>query len=414
MKVVVAGGGFAGTAVARALEDRASVTVVSQDNFLLFTPMLAEAAVGDVDPRHIVTPIRQLAPHAELIQGTVETIDPASRTVVVRSVFGDSLVEVEGDALVIALGSVPNTYGVPGADTLGLPFKDISDALRIRNRILALLESSTIAPKSSKAWARTTKVAVVGAGYSGAEVAAAMADFLSAAARKFYRSAPVPEVSLIDAVDRVTPALTPALSAAASRALQRRGVKLWLGSAVAEVNDEGVRLANGQLVEAATVIWSAGVKPHPLVATIGLPTDRGRLIVDGHMMAAPGVFAVGDAALVPAGAGYLSPPTAQFALRQGRYLGKHLPLLMAGDDSISPFNYETKGELVSLGHRNAVGKVLGFSVSGLIGWFLWRTYYLFQLPTSLRKARVALDWMLDVIFPPDVAWLPSSDLGPGS
>ncbi|MGH9197729.1 MAG: NAD(P)/FAD-dependent oxidoreductase, partial [Acidimicrobiia bacterium] len=313
------------------------------------------------------------------------------------------------DVLVIALGSVPNTYGVAGVETHSLPFKDISDALRIRNRTLALMESATHAPSPGK-----TRVAVVGAGYSGAELAAALADFLRAVFRKFYQSAPIPAVSLIDAVDRVTPAFTPGLSAAAARALRRRGVELWLGSAVEEVNEEGVRLADGQMIKAATVVWSAGVTAHPLVATIGLPTERGRIVVDGHMQAVPGVFAVGDVALVPAGEADISPLTAQFALRQGRYLGKNLPVLLTGTLSVPPFRYETKGELVSLGHRNAVGQVLGVPVSGLIGWFLWRSYYLMQLPTLLRKARVAIDWTLDVMFPPDVAWIPSSDLGPGA
>ncbi len=136
-------------------------------------------------------------------------------------------------------------------------------------------------------------------------------------------------------------------------------------------------------------------------------------MVDGHMRAAPGVYAVGDAAQVPSGRGQISPPTAQFALRQGRYLGRHLLAMENGGDSDVPaFSYGTLGELVSLGHRNAVGRVLGIPVSGLIGWFLWRSYYLLQLPTFLRKARVALDWTLDMVFPPDVAWIPSSDLGP--
>jgi NADH dehydrogenase len=166
------------------------------------------------------------------------------------------------------------------------------------------------------------------------------------------------------------------------------------------------------MIEAATVVWAAGVRPNPLVTEIGLPTVKGKLVVDGNMRAAPGVYAVGDAALVPAGGGSISPPTAQFALRQGRYLGRHLLALERGDAGVPQFAYGTKGELVSLGHRNAVGKVLGVPVSGLIGWFLWRSYYLLQLPTFLRKARVALDWTLDMIFPPDVAWIPSSDLGP--
>jgi NADH dehydrogenase len=404
--VVVVGGGFAGSAVARKLGSQASVTVVSMDNFLLFTPMLAEAAVGYVDPRHIVTPIRQLAPKSALVQGEVVAIDPEQRKVMVQPVFGAGPVTVQGDVLVIALGSIPHTFGVPGVEEHALSFKQISDALRIRNRILALLEGASL---DRDPW--LTKVAVVGAGYSGAELAAALADFVREAASRFYRDAPTPEVTLVDAVGRVTPALSEALSAYAARALTARDVKLALGSAVAEVTDRGVRLSSGDFIEAATVIWAAGIRPHPLVAEIGLPTEAGKLLVNGHMRAAPGIYAVGDAALVPSGGGSISPPTAQFALRQGRYLGRHLVALEHGDD-VPEFSYGTKGELVSLGHRNAVGKVLGVPVSGLIGWFMWRSYYLLQLPTFLRKARVALDWTLDMVFPPDVAWIPSSDLGP--
>jgi NADH dehydrogenase len=406
-RVVIVGGGFAGSAVARRLGEEVSVTIVSNDNFLLFTPMLAEAAVGDVDPRHIVTPIRQLAPSSALVQGEVTAIDPERKMVTVQPVFGSGPITVEGDVLVIALGSVPHTYGVVGVEEHALPFKEISDALRVRNRVLALLESASL---DHDPW--LTKVAVVGAGYSGAELAGALGDFVRDASTRFYRDVPTPAVTLVDAVERVTPALSRGLSAAAARALYARGVTLALGSAVTEVTDRGVMLANGELIEAATVIWAAGVRPNPLVSEIGLPTVNGKLEVDGHMRAAAGVYAVGDAALVPAGGGMMSPPTAQFALRQGRYLGRHLPALERGEFGIPKFSYGTKGELVSLGHRNAVGRVLGIPVSGLIGWFLWRSYYLLQLPTFLRKARVGLDWTLDMVFPPDVAWIPSSDLGP--
>ncbi|HUO46591.1 MAG TPA: NAD(P)/FAD-dependent oxidoreductase [Acidimicrobiia bacterium] len=405
-RVLILGGGFAGAAAGRGLGRRLDVTIVSQDNFLLFTPMLAEAAAGDVDPRHIVTPIRQLAPHARLVQGTVRKIDPDQRSVEVKPLFGEDVIHLQADSLVIALGSVPNTFGVPGVEENSLPFKTISDALRIRNRLLALLEHSTIHPDP-----RITSVVVIGAGYSGAEAAGALADFLHPAAARYYKDAPTPAVALVDAAERVTPALSPALSKAAARALVARGVDLALGSAVAEVAPGAVRLGNGQIIEAATVIWTAGVKPNPLIAELGLPTDKGRLVVDRQLRAAPGVFAAGDAALSESGGG-LSPPTAQFAIREGRYLGRHLPRLLESGRDVPAFRYSTKGELVSLGHRNAVGRVLGIPVSGFPAWFLWRTYYLWQLPSALRKARVAIDWTLDLLFPPDVAWIPSSDLGP--
>ena len=405
-RVAILGGGFSGTSAARAIGRRLDVTVVSQDNFLLFTPMLAEVAVGDVDPRHIVTPIRQLAPHARLVQGVVERVDVDSRMIVVRPLFGEGSIQLEAETIVFALGSVPNTFGVPGVEEYALPFKEIGDALRIRNRLLALLEHATHKPDPA-----STRVVVIGAGYSGAEISGALADFLRPAAASFYKEAPPPAVTLVDAVPRVTPALSPSLSRAAARALVARGVELALGSAVAEVGPKGIRLANGREIDAATVIWAAGVKPHPLVAKLGLPVEKGRLIVDGHLRAAPGIYAVGDVARVQAGEG-VSPPTAQFALRQGRYLGRYLPDLLNDSKALPEFGYRTKGELVSLGHRNAVGRTLGVSVSGFIGWFLWRTYYLWQLPGALRKTRVALDWTLDLLFPPDIAWIPSSDLGP--
>lgn len=404
--VTVVGGGFAGLAVARSLEGRARVTIVSDQNFLLFTPMLAEVASGDLDPRHIITPIRQMAPEARVVAGVAESIDVGTRTVRVARPFGLEPVEVQADAVVVAVGSVPATFGVEGVDEWALSFKTIGDALRIRNRILALLETAT-----EETDRRLTHVCVVGAGYSGAELAAALADFLGSAARRFFPGAPAPAVTLIDAVDRVTPALGRRQSAAAERALSRRGVALVLGEEVAAVAPHGLVLASGRTIEAETIIWAAGVRPHPLVAEMGLPLERGRLVVDSHLQAAPGIFAAGDVALVPDGRGSMSPPTAQFALRQGKYLGENLPRICAGRRAPG-FRYRNLGELVSLGHRNAVGQVMGVPVTGFLAWFLWRSYYLMRLPSLMRKTRVALDWSLDLLFPPDVSWLPTSDLGP--
>jgi NADH:ubiquinone reductase (H+-translocating) len=405
-RVLILGGGFGGVTTARALGDRARVTIVSDDNFLLFTPMLAEVAAGDVDPRHIVAPIRELCPDARLVVGTVEHVDVAARRAEVTPLLGGDPVTLEADALVLAMGSTPATFGVAGVDEAAVGFKTIGDALTIRNRLVALMERSNESPVP-----HATTVAVVGAGYSGAELAAALSDFLRSA-RRFYPASPAPRVVLIDAVDRVAPMLPGRLSGRAEKALRRRGVELRLGTAVSAVEHGAVRFEDGGSVAAATVVWAAGVRPHPLVAGLGLPTDgRGRLSVDGTMRAAPGVFALGDLAAVPDGRGDTSPPTAQFALRQGRWLGEHLPGLLEGAQP-PPFRYRSKGQLVSLGHRNAVGVALGVPVSGFPGWFAWRTYYLSRLPTLLRKARVAADWTLDLLFPPDVALLPSSELGP--
>jgi NADH dehydrogenase len=189
-------------------------------------------------------------------------------------------------------------------------------------------------------------------------------------------------------------------------------VELVLGRRVERVDESGVHLDSGELVEAATVVWAAGIKPSPLVAMSGLATEpRGRITVDAWMRAAPNVFALGDSAAVPDGRGGLSDPTAQFALRQGRWLGEQLPAVVDGQ-KVRPFRYKSKGQLVGLGHRNAVGLVLGIRLSGFLAWFLWRSYYLLQLPTLSRKIRVALDWTFDIIFPPDIAGIPSGDTEP--
>lgn len=404
--VLVLGGGFGGLAVARELAGRADVTIVSDQNFQLFTPMLAEVASGDLDPRHIITPIRQMAPEARVVSGAVDSIDVVTKTVRVARPFGLEPMELTADAIVLALGSVPATFGIPGVGERTIGFKTISDALRIRNRVLALLETATEEEDPS-----LTHIAIVGAGYSGVELAAALADFLGDAYRRFFGDAPKPAVTVIDAVDRVTPTLSPKLSRRAAEALTSRGVDLALGEKVEAVDDAGVHLSGGRVIEAETVIWAGGTRPHPLVSELGLETERGRLVVDRNLKAVDGIYALGDLALVPDGRGGYSPPTAQFSLRQGRYLGRHLPASIRGK-KVPGFRYRNLGELVSLGHRNAVGQVLGVPVSGFVGWFAWRTYYLLRLPSWLRKARVGLDWALDFMFPPDVAWLPSSDLGP--
>jgi NADH dehydrogenase len=400
--VLVVGGGYGGATLARRLGDAVEVTLISDDNFLLSTPMLAEVAAGYLDPRHIVTPLRDLCPHATVIQGRVDSVDVDSVAVTVEGPLGAGRRTFTGDVLVMALGAVPADFGIEGVAEHALDFKTIGDALAIRNRVLAALEGSAVSDDP-----RLTRTVVVGAGYSGAELAAALSDFVHEAAETYFGSSVVPEVILVDAVERVTPALSERLSAAAAAQLSERRVQMRLGTKVASVDAGGLTFEGGERIDAATIVWAAGVKPNPLIETLGLPTERGRLVTDGRMRASETVFALGDVAAVPDGSGAVSPPTAQFAVRQGRYLGDNLPKILAGE-TVARFRYNTLGELVSLGHHNAVGRILRVPVSGLPAWFMWRTYYLLQVPSLFRRARIAFDWTLDVVFPPDIAWIPAS------
>lgn len=403
-KVVVVGGGFAGAWTARALGRRADVVLVSTHNYLLFTPMLAEVAAADLDPRHILTPLRQLAPDAGLVVGSVTTVDPATRSVVVRSPIDGTTTTLTGDAIVLAAGSQTATFGIPGVEEHTLGFRTIGDALAIRHRLLALLEAG---PGRGD----ETTVAVIGAGASGAELACALADFLRRARRAYYPASPTPQVTLVDMSHRVLPQLPERASQRATRAMTRRGVALRLGTAVSTVEPGAITLADGSRLEARTIVWAGGVRGHPVP---GIESPRGpghRLEVDGHLRLIDGVWALGDIARAPDGHGGVTPPTAQHAIRQGVYLGKHLPDMLAGHE-VPPFRYRTLGELVSLGHRSAVGKVLGITVSGHVGWFLWRSYYLLRLPGMLRRLRVAFDWTLDLVFPPDIVDPATADPGP--
>jgi NADH dehydrogenase len=400
--VLIVGGGYGGATLAHELGDEVEVTLISDDNFLLSTPMLAEVAAGYLDPRHIVTPLRDLCPHAHVIQGRVESVDVDAVSVTIDGPLGAGRRTVSGDVLVMALGAVPADFGIDGVAAHALDFKTIGDALAIRNRVLAALEGSAVSDDP-----RLTRTVVVGAGYSGAELAAALSDFVHEAAETYFGASVRPEVILVDAVDRVTPALSERLSDAAAAQLEERKVEMRLGTKVASVDADGLTFEGGERIDAATVVWAAGVRPNPLIGTLGLPTERGRLVTDGRMRASETVYALGDVAAVPDGSGSVSPPTAQFAVRQARYLGTNLPRMLAGE-TVSRFRYSTLGELVSLGHHNAVGRILGLPVSGLPAWFLWRSYYLLQVPSLFRKARIAIDWTLDVVFPPDIAWIPAS------
>ncbi len=406
-RVIIVGGGFGGVATARALKGRADVVLISEVNYLLFTPMLAEVAAADVDPRHILTPVRDMCREARLVVGRVVSVDGAKRNVVVRSPIDGTETTYSGDALVLAAGSETATYGIRGIAEHTLAFRTIGDALAIRHRLLGLLDDADARPRPD-----ATTVAIIGAGAAGAELSAALADFLRRTTRRYFPSAPEPRVILIDALDRVVPQLPARASKKASRALRRRKVEMILGRKVTAVKPGVVILEGDVRINAATIVWAGGIRGRTVPGKLGAaPGPDGRYVVDGHMQIAPGVWGLGDVVRSADGHGGISPPTAQHALRQGAYLGKHLPALLRGE-VVAPFRYRTMGELVSLGHRSAVGRVLGVTVSGFLGWFLWRSYYLFRLPGMLRRIRVAFDWTLDLIFPPDIADPATAGRGP--
>jgi NADH:ubiquinone reductase (H+-translocating) len=398
--VLVAGGGFAGGYVARLL-GRHGATIVSPENFMLYTPMLPEAASGTLEPRHVVVPLRQMCPHAELILGRIVQLDEERRTVSVETHEAGTF-EVEYEQLVLALGAVPRTFPVPGLTEHALGFKDLADAIALRNHVLRELEAADSAGDET---APHLGFVFVGAGYAGVEALAELADLVADALRWYpgLRQRQQRWV-LVDAAPKILPEIPPRLGDYAARELARRGVEIHVGTTLESYDGAEAVLANGVRVDAHTLVWTAGVKANPALAELGLPLDeRGRVRVDS-LLRVDGrerLWSLGDGAAVPneRTPGRFDPPTCQHALRQARRLAKNL------QGEVEPYGYRMLGQVATLGRYKGIADVMGLRLRGFPGWFVTRSYHLFQLPLFSRKLRVVVDWTTSLWFRRDIAEL---------
>jgi NADH dehydrogenase len=398
---LIVGGGFAGAYVARLLGEAGS-TIVSPETFMLYTPLLPEAASGTLEPRHVVVPLRQMCPHAELVLGRVATIDEAARLAAVETPDAGNF-ELEYDRIVIALGAVPRTFPVPGLAEHGLSFKDLADAIQLRNRVLRELEAADAADPEERH--PHLGFVFVGAGYAGVEALAELSDLVRDAMRYFPRLREAPQRwVLVDAAPRILAEIPSRLGEYAAKELTRRGVEIHVSTMLASVDDREAVLSNGTRIPTHTLVWTTGVKAHPLLRTWGLPLDeRGRVRVDEQLRVEgrEGMWALGDCAAVPNAAtpGRTDPPSCQHALRQARRLAKNLQ----GDPQ--PYAYRMLGQVATLGRYKGIADVLGIRISGFPGWFVTRTYHLLQLPLVSRKLRVVTDWTTSLFFRRDIVEL---------
>lgn len=420
-RIVVLGGGFAGVACARRLErklrpDEAEIAIVSRDNFSLFTPMLPEVSSGGLEARHVVTPVRAQLHRTTVVLGEIGTLDLQARYVEARHPLTDAMTRLDYDQLVIALGSVTSTFGIPGVAEHSLGLKTLEDAETLRNRVVAALEQAVVTPDGAERERLLTFV-VVGGGYTGCECAGELIDFFRSVLR-YYRPLRRSDVRmvLIEAGNALLPDLPAAMGRYTTRNLSRRGVDLMLGDGVTRIDEHGITLASGRLVPAATIVWSAGVRPGPMLAALPhlAHARNGGLLVNQDMSAVdwPGVWALGDCAWIPTkpnadqkerGAWY--PQTAQHALREGPALADNIVATLRGKPT-KPFRFSSLGTMASLGARRGVAAFPGgFVLTGFVAWLLWRTYYLARLPGWDRRVRVAFDWTLGLIFPRDIAEL---------
>ena len=398
---LVLGGGFAGSYVARLLGDHGA-TIVSPENFMLYTPMLPEAASGTLEPRHDVVPLRIMCPQAELVLGRAEEVDAERERV--RVATDEGLLTIHYSQLVVALGAVARTLPIPGLADHALGFKTLADAIHLRNHVLRRLEAASSAATKAHRERELTFV-FVGAGYAGVEALAEMADLVRDALRYYpeLRDARQHWV-LVDVAPRILPEIPTKLGDYAARELERRGVDIRLETTLEEVEPHGAVLSDGDHLRTSTVVWTAGVRANPQNERFALPLDdRGRIVVDETLRVEgfANVWALGDGARVPNGAtpGAFDPPTCQHALRQARRLARNLR------DDVQPYRYRMLGQVATLGRYKGIAQIPGLLLRGFPGWFVTRTYHLYQLPLLRRKLRVVTDWTTALFFRRDIAEL---------
>ncbi|MGB7750271.1 MAG: NAD(P)/FAD-dependent oxidoreductase [Candidatus Acidiferrales bacterium] len=410
VRIVILGGGFAGVEAARYLDRTVAqnsdveVTMISSENFTIFTPMLHEVAAGDLEATHICNPLRKLLRRVTILTGSVEAIDIAKRTVTISYGIDAHRRELPYDHLVLTLGSETNYSSVPGVAEHALGIKTLGDAIIIRGGVLAILENASVESDPARR-KRMLTVVVVGGGFAGVETIGAINDLMRESLPHYGLIDPKEaRVVLVHGGKFLLPELGEALGLYAQEKLHERRVEIKLETQVNAYADGAVHCSDGEIIPAELLIWAAGVSPSPILKKLPLELAKGRVVVDstlevpGH----PGIWAAGDCAAVADPVSKLPyPPTAQHALREGKVIGRNIELRLKGQQP-KPFQYKAPGQLAAIGRRTGVARIFGLKFSGIIGFMLWRSVYLMKLPRLEKKLRVALQWALDTIFERDL------------
>jgi NADH dehydrogenase len=411
--VVIVGGGFGGAMAARELErtmpgQSVRLVLVNDTNFLLYTPFLPEAAAGTLEPRHVVTPLREILHRTYLRLGSVEGHDPGTRTVELRTRDGEGE-QLHYDQLLLAVGSVSRVLPVPGLTDHAIGFKSLADAIWLRNHVIETLEAANASEDSARRDELLTYV-FVGGGYAGLEALAELQDFAADAIESYPRARlHGMRWVLVEATGRVLPEIDPGLADYALRELRGRGIDIRLDTTLEEVSADRARLSTGEVLPSRTVAWTAGVAPHPSLRKLAVPLDeRGRTPVDKYLrvQGMDSVWAIGDCAAAPDPRGGVCPPTAQHAVRQGPVAARNIAAEL-GIGTAEPFEYRSTAAFVNLGRYKAVGRIGGRTFRGFPAWWLARTYHMSQIPGVARKARAVIDWTASLPFRRDVSELGS-------
>lgn len=425
-RILILGGGFAGIEVLRQLQKAfqndigIDITLVSRDNFFLFTPMLPEISSGMIETRHIVTPLRVFCNRAKFYEADVESIDMDNKQIVISHRIGKQTNPIEWrshvlkyDYLVIALGSETNFFGMNEASKQAFTLKSLGDAIVLRNHVINMLEQADIEHEDLNLRTSLLTFVVIGGGFSGVEIVGELNDFVLDSIKHFYHNLEKAKIRrvLVNSGARILPEVTEELSEFALQKLRENGIEVILNTRVIDITSQGVKLNDGTNISTQTIVWAGGGKPPSLLSGLSCEHDKsGRLVTNdfleviGHTES---VMALGDcASITDPNTGKSCPPTAQHAIRQGKVAA--INLISTIKDQVNAkkkFDYKTKGVMTLIGKRNGVGILLGYKIQGFAAWWVWRSYYLLNLPTVEKKLRVMVDWFIDLFFKRDVTRL---------
>ena len=426
--VVILGSGFAGIEVLKKLQkefdanSNIKITLISKDNFILFTPMLPEVASGMIETRNIVTPVRSFRKKAKFYQAKVESIDLDNKQLTLTHVIGRQSQPndwrehiVKYDYIVIALGSENNFFKMSDVQRCCFTMKGIDDAILLRNHIINVLEQASLEEDNIELRKSLLTFVVAGGGFNGVETVGAINDFIRESVKDYYKNIDMSElrVILIDSEDKLLAEVDEELGEFALEKLRVSGVEFMMRCPVSGATPNSIKLYDGTIIPCYTLIWSAGVTPSKLVAGLLCEHDRGHRIVSNNYLEVPGysgVYVLGDcASITDPHTGKPYPPTAQHAIRQGKVAAKNIISALKGEKEDKykvKFDYKTKGMMAEIGKRDGVAILFNkFKLHGFVAWWLWRTYYLANLPTARKKLKVLGDWISDLIYKPDVSMI---------
>lgn len=412
-KILILGGGFAGMYTAKYLEsvlkpDEADISIVNQENYSVYQPMLPEVISGSIGLTDVVSPIRRVCPRTHLIMRDVEEIDLTRKVVTVSPGFRPRRLELPYDYLVVALGGVTSFYGMPGMIENAKPFRTLADAVALRNHLIHALEEADVEADPDLR-AKLLTFVVAGGGFSGVEVMAELNDFVHAVKKNYTRIRDEKvRCVLVHSGDRILPEMTKDLAEFAQKILRRRGVEIVLNDRLVAATSEKAIFKSGVEVPTKTLVSTVPSTVAPVLQKLDCAKEKGRLLVNSRLelKGYEGVvWSLGDCASAKTKAGNVVPPTAQHAIREAKTVAHNIAAAMRGGAS-SEFAFEGLGKLGSLGHFSAVAEILGIRLSGPLAWFLWRGIYLGKFTGGLgQKVRIALDWLVAILFSPDLVQL---------